>query len=195
MIGQVVGQIFDKIQDKFIKDQDGLWYNERLEEEKLKRQNFTKSRRNNVSGKNQYIKIEEKIEENSGGHLDAHMTSHMENENTLIINTNKINKETENFKNSNLFRQPNIPTKDQVWEFFNGLKATKEMAKAFYDKYDGIGWFLNGSPIVKWQALANSFVTNWNKIEQQRKAKPSFQQPDPTKIKIKLPNSPTPRYD
>jgi hypothetical protein len=195
MIGQVVGQIFDKIQDKFIKDQDGLWYNERLEEEKLKRQNFTKSRRNNVSGKNQFIKIEEKIEENSGGHLDGHMTSHMEDENTLIINTNKINKVTENFKNSNLFRQPNIPTKDQVWEFFHGARATKEMAKAFYDKYEGTGWFINGSPIVKWQAFANNFITNWMKIEEQKKKKNTFQQPDPTKIKIKLPNSPTPRYD
>jgi hypothetical protein len=113
------------------------------------------------------------------------------------INTNNINnnKETENLKNSNLFRQPNIPTKDQVWEFFHGAKATKEMAKAFYDKYDGTGWFINGSPIVKWQAFANNFITNWIKIEEQKKTKNTFQQPDPTKIKIKLPNSPTPRYD
>jgi len=113
------------------------------------------------------------------------------------INNNKINnnKEIENLKNSNLFRQPNIPTKEQVWEFFHGAKATKEMAKAFYDKYDGTGWFINGSPIVKWKSFANNFITNWNKIEEQRKAKPTFQQPDPTKIKIKLPNSPTPRYD
>ena len=110
-----------------------------------------------------------------------------------LINNNK--KQEENLKTSNLFRQPNIPTKDQVWEFFSGAGATKEMAKAFYDKYEGTGWFINGSPIVKWQAFANSFITNWNKIEEQRKTKTSFQQPDPTKVKIKLPNSPTPRYD
>jgi hypothetical protein len=106
----------------------------------------------------------------------------------------KIEEHTQ-IQNSNLFRQPNIPTKEQVWEFFHGAKATKEMAKAFYDKYDGTGWFINGSPIVKWQAFANNFITNWNKIEEQKKTKNNFQQPDPTKIKIKLPNSPTPRYD
>jgi hypothetical protein len=114
------------------------------------------------------------------------------------INSNNINnnKESKNLKNSNLFRQPNIPTKEQVWEFFQGVKGTKEMAKAFYDKYDGLGWFLNNSPIVKWQSLANTFVTNWNKIEEQRKNKNSYNNEQP-KIQTlrKLPNSPTPRYD
>jgi uncharacterized protein YdaU (DUF1376 family) len=196
MIAQVVGQNWDKIKEKFIKDENGLWYNERLEEEKVKRQNFTKSRRNNVSGNNQHKKNSEKNKEKVGGHMDGHMTSHMEDENTLLYN-NTINKEkeSENLKNSNLFRQPNIPTKDQVWEFFCGLNATKEMAKSFYDKHEGTGWFYNGSPIIKWQSFANNFVTNWNKIEEQKKSKSQFQQPDPTKVKIKLPNSPTPRYD
>jgi hypothetical protein len=188
MIGQVVGQIFEKIQDKFIKDENGLWYNERLEDEKLKRQNFTKSRRNNISGQNQHTKKQEKNKENESGHMVGHMTTHMENENTLIDN-NKINKEkeNENFKNSNLFRQPNIPNKNQVWEFFNGAGGTKEMAKNFYDKHESTGWFLNGSPIVKWQSIANNFITNWKKIEEQKKAKAFPQQPDPTKVKIKLP--------
>jgi len=194
MIGQVVGQIFEKIQDKFIKDEEGLWYNERLEEEKLKRQNFTKSRRNNVSGQNQHTKKEEKIEENMGGHLGGHMTTHMEDENTLIINTNKINKENENLKNSNLFRQPNIPTKIQVWEFFNGAGGTKEMAKAFYDKHDGTGWFINGSPIVKWQSFANNFITNWKKIEDKNNKK-GIQPIDNKSVKIKLSSNPQPKYD
>jgi hypothetical protein len=114
------------------------------------------------------------------------------------INSNNINnnKENENLKNSNLFRQPNIPTKEQVWEFFQGVKGTKEMAKAFYDKYDGLGWFLNNSPIVKWQSLANTFITNWNKIEEQRKNKNSYNNEQPKVQTLrKLPNSPTPRYD
>jgi hypothetical protein len=115
---------------------------------------------------------------------------------TTINNTIKNNNtENEILKNSNLFRQPTIPTKDQVWEYFSGLGATKEMAKSFYDKHEATGWFYNGSPIVKWASFANNFVTNWNKIEEQKKTKQTFQQPDPTKVKIKLPNSPTPRYD
>jgi hypothetical protein len=114
------------------------------------------------------------------------------------INTNNINnnKENENLKNSNLFRQPNIPNKNQVWEFFSGAGGTKDMAKAFYDKHDGTGWFINGSPIVKWQSLANSFITNWNKIEEQRKNK-GISNNDQSKVQTlrKLPSSPTPKYD
>jgi uncharacterized protein YdaU (DUF1376 family) len=94
MIGQVVGQIWDKIQDKFIKDDKGLWYNPRLEEEKLKRQNYTKSRRNNVSGENQHTKKDKKYKEKQVGHMDGHMTYHMEDEN--YSTNNKINNETNN---------------------------------------------------------------------------------------------------
>lgn len=111
----------------------------------------------------------------------------------IISNNINNNKESENLKNSNLFRQPNIPNKVQVWEFFKGAGATKEMAKAFYEKYEGTGWFLNGSPIVKWQSVGNSFISTWNKIEEQKKAK---SQPQVLKvISPKLASSPTPRYD
>jgi len=77
MIGQTVGQLWDKIKVKFTKDSKGLWYNVRLEEEQIKRQEFTKSRRNNVLGTNQYSKKEEE----EGGHTTKHMNGHMENVN------------------------------------------------------------------------------------------------------------------
>lgn len=74
MIGQAVGQIFGRIEDKFLIDDDGLYYNKRLEEEKEKRKAFTASRSNNRNGTNQYSK------------KSGHMTSHMENVN---VNKNK----------------------------------------------------------------------------------------------------------
>jgi len=81
MIGQTVGQIWDKIKDKFIQDENGLYYNKRLEVEQIKRRNFTESRRNNITGKNQYTT-------KKTGHTTKHMTNHMENENeNVIINT------------------------------------------------------------------------------------------------------------
>ena len=103
------------------------------------------------------------------------------------INTNNINnnKETENFKNSNLFRQPKIPSKDQVWEFFSRNGATKDMAKSFYEKYEATGWFLNGAPIINWNTLASRFITNWNNLEASRKS-PRVPETDNTKVKIKL---------
>ena len=80
MIGQIVGQIWDGIKDKFIQDDEGNWYNDRLEVEKNKRKEFTISRRNNLSGNNQYTK--------KGGH----MTTHMENEDVNSINSLNIEK-------------------------------------------------------------------------------------------------------
>jgi uncharacterized protein YdaU (DUF1376 family) len=69
MIGQTVGQLWVNLQDKFVQDTDGLWYNARLDIEKSKRKTYVDSRKNNKNGKNQHNK------------QVGHMTSHMENEN------------------------------------------------------------------------------------------------------------------
>jgi len=86
MVGQVVGQIWDKIKDKFTQDEQGMWYNRRLEEEKEKRQKFTQSRRNNISGENQHTK-NKKLTTTSERSHDQHMTTHMEDVN---VNENEI---------------------------------------------------------------------------------------------------------
>ena len=79
MIAQTVGQIWDRIKCKFIQDDEGLFYNERLELEKEKRKKFTESRRNNISGVNQYSKNVKKTNKKTEN-KKSHMTSHMENE-------------------------------------------------------------------------------------------------------------------
>tara|TARA_R110000868_G_scaffold1620_1_gene12945 strand:- start:280 stop:948 length:669 start_codon:yes stop_codon:yes gene_type:complete len=77
MIGQLVGQLWDSIKCKFVQDEQGLWYNIRLDQEKDKRMSFTQSRRNNIKGLNQ--------------HTIGHMTSHMEDENEDVNrNINKV---------------------------------------------------------------------------------------------------------
>ena len=77
MIGQLVGQLWESIKCKFVQDEQGLWYNIRLDQEKDKRMSFTQSRRNNIKGLNQ--------------HTIGHMTSHMENENEDVNrNINKV---------------------------------------------------------------------------------------------------------
>lgn len=70
--------------------------------------------------------------------------------------------QSEILKNSNLFRQPNIPTYDQVFEYFIKNGGTEEMAKNFFNKHEGAGWFVNGSPISNFVYLANNFINNWN---------------------------------
>jgi uncharacterized protein YdaU (DUF1376 family) len=81
MIGQSVGQLFGRIEDKFLVDGEGLYYNERLEIEKQKRKTFTQSRSNNRNGTNQYSK--------KSGHMSNHMEDVNVNKNKGIINTKK----------------------------------------------------------------------------------------------------------
>ena len=88
-------------------------------------------------------------------------------------------------ENSNLFRKPVVPSKDEVWEVFSRGGGTKEMAKSFYDKYESTGWFLNGSPVTNFTALANRFISNWKENEK-NKNKHTKAEFDPTKVKIKL---------
>jgi uncharacterized protein YdaU (DUF1376 family) len=77
MIGQVLGQqggqMWDILKDKFIIDDDGKYFNKRLEEEQKKRRAYTDSRKNNFGGLNQYSKKQ--------GHKGGRMTDHMENRN------------------------------------------------------------------------------------------------------------------
>ena len=90
MIGQTVGQIWDGLKDKFQKDKDGLWFNERLEVEKTKRKSYVTSRLNNKTGKNQYSK--------DGGHMTSHMENEDENNVLVKLKENGSKKFSGNFK-------------------------------------------------------------------------------------------------
>ena len=52
MIHHTVGHLWEQVKCKFIQDDEGLWYNVRLDIEKEKRKTFTESRRNNIKPKN-----------------------------------------------------------------------------------------------------------------------------------------------
>lgn len=72
---------------------------------------------------------------------------------------------------SNLNRKPVIPTKNQIWEFFVSAGGTKEMAKAFFEKHDATGWFIDGSPIVNFRSLANKFIDTWKRNDEEKNKK------------------------
>lgn len=92
------------------------------------------------------------------------------NANKNKVNKNKKNKkdstllENNHLKNSNLFRQPNIPTYQEVLEHFKRNAGTEEMAKIFFDKHSAVGWFNKGTPISNFRYLVSSFITNFNKF-------------------------------
>jgi len=104
MIGQLVGQLWESIKCKFVKDDEGLWYNIRLDQEKEKRMAFTQSRRNNVKGLNQ--------------HTIGHMTSHMEDENKNVNkNINKVKIIDEQF--------------EEFWDLYDYKKSRDKAEKAW----------------------------------------------------------------
>lgn len=75
--------------------------------------------------------------------------------------------------NSNLFRKPNIPTKDQVLQSFMGFGGTKEMSDAFWNECEATEWFYKGSPMMNFRNRVPSYVTNWKKNESGRKIIPT----------------------
>ena len=94
MIGQVLGQksgqLWDTLKYKFEIDEDGRYFNKRLEEEQEKRKAFTASRKNNIKGGNQYTRKENNESSYDQTH-DHHMTNHMVivNENINITSSNE----------------------------------------------------------------------------------------------------------
>jgi hypothetical protein len=74
MIGHTIGQVWGRISHKFTQDDNGKWFNERLDKEKIKRKMYVESRSNNKLGKNQH------------SNTNGHMSSHMENENIFLNN-------------------------------------------------------------------------------------------------------------
>lgn len=67
-----------KLKTKFIQDSDGLFYNQKLEEEVFKRKKFTQSRRDNLSG---ISHIGDHMNNHMGGDMGTQVGDHMENRN------------------------------------------------------------------------------------------------------------------
>lgn len=146
MIGRMVGQLWDSIKHKFIQDENGLWYNIRLEQEKEKRKAFTESRRNNIKGKNQHTEIKTK----KTGHKKGHMTSHMENEN---VNVNVI---IEYFKEKGYTEE----TAKKFYDFYsvtNWIDSNGKKVKSWKQKAQSV-WFTEENKIkpepIKYKSIA-----------------------------------------
>lgn len=150
MIGQVVGQIWDNIKHKFTKDDEGLWFNERLDIEKNKRKAYVDSRKNNKIGKNQHTKKR------------GHMTSHMENVNE---NENKDNKEGKKQKIIN-------PELKEVVEYFRDNGYTSDSAKKAFEYYSVADWHdSKGSKVKNWKQKMRGV---WFKPENKEVKKPKL---------------------
>lgn len=82
VLGVDFAQAWHTLQKKFKQDEAGLFYNERAEIEKSKREKFVKSRRNNLKSSHMKPHMDD--------HMDNHMGPHMDNVN---VNTNEFVKD------------------------------------------------------------------------------------------------------
>lgn len=146
---------------KFDQNSDGNFINSVMDE--IRKKFINRKETNKVNGnfggrpKTEMV-IENKTE-------TGHIPNPYPNNSTTVERVLQSEEPAHDLKNSNLFRKPVIPTKHQVLEAILNVGGTKEMAKKFYEKHEGTGWFINGSPIVNFAALANKFVSNWKKNE------------------------------
>lgn len=75
--------------------------------------------------------------------------------------------------NSNLYRQPNIPTFEEVHQDFKRKGGTEEMAKKFYEANSGVGWYRKGTPITNFRYFVSSFIENFKTYQNVNNSKPS----------------------
>ena len=148
-----LGSVSVDVLSKFIKDKDGNFFNERLQEEIEKRIQFTESRRNNGS-KGGRPKNNTKPLGLAKHNL---MEDVNENENEDIntnVNSNKL--ETLNKKFCKF---------EETIEYFSirlGIEQGKTEAEKFFNYYESNGWKVGKNPMKNWRAAANNWITNTN---------------------------------
>jgi len=146
MVRHTVGQLWDTIKVKFKKDKEGLYFNKRLEDEKIKRSLYTASRRNNADGKNQYSKE---------GHTTKHMDGHMEDEN---INENK--------DTNKRFKEPPL---DEV-KVYCKFRNNNVDPDIFWNFYESKGWMVGKNRMKSWKAAVHTWEKNDDKTPVNKRA-------------------------
>ncbi len=133
------------IKKKFIQDNEELFFNERLEVEIIKRQQYSQRQKERVNKR-----------------WDKYRG------NTVVIPVNETGTETVLGKEN--MREKPFPKISEVERVFIAQGGTKEMALAFFNKHSSVGWIMRGSPIKEFSFLVGSFITNWNQNLQSKNA-------------------------
>jgi len=91
---------------------------------------------------------------------------------------NKHNKNLESsstpeslLENSNLFRKPNIPTFEQVYEDCIRKGGTKQMAEKFFAKHEAYGWITSNGAITNFSYLLSNYIASWKENEEKNNLK------------------------
>lgn len=154
----LVGSISDNLKVKFRIDENGMWYNEKLEDEIRKRAKFAESRREN--GK----KGGRKASAEPSGLPSAIHSGEPTDNLPLNINIDSIIN-TNSTKEGVIGGERKPPTLETIEYYFIQQGGTKKMALHFYNKHSATGWMANGQPIKSFTFLITNFINNWRDNE------------------------------
>ena len=137
--------------EKFEKDENGLFFNLRLDEEIYKRKAYSESRRNNRKKKE--VKEEDMLI------ISKTYDEHMENEDENVI----INKK----ERRKVFKKPTIEDIKKEFPTFN--------AESFINYYESNGWMVGRNKMVNWKAKVKNWIAkDYNQQTQVTTIKPKF---------------------
>ena len=155
---EMCGSYDERIFSKFSKDENGCYYNERMEIEAEKRKRYSESRSNNRKKK--------KSEDMSDDEFDTSKSyvPHMENENENI--NENINNTCKKVKRVYKKKEFIPPTFEEVLSYAKE-RNREDLAKKFYDYFTAGDWVdSNGKKVERWKA---KFITWENNTEKPKK--------------------------
>ena len=161
----------EEIFSKFIRDENGNYYNQRLELEINKRKAYSESRRNNRKKKeeNNISKTYEKDMLNICNSYVEHMENENININEIVNRNNRDNRgmgeeeKEERWngiepKRSKIFCKPTV---DEITSYC--LERNNRVdAQHFYDFYESKGWMVGKNKMKDWKACVRTWERNDN---------------------------------
>ena len=146
------GEIDREVIGKLKRDDDGLYYNERLDEETSKRRKYSESRAKNRKG-DAASKSYDKHMSNICNSYDEHMVNENENVNINTISSTE--------KDSTRGDKPRFapPALDDVKAYCAERKNTVD-AEHWYSYYEANGWMVGRNKMKDWKASVRTWEKN-----------------------------------
>jgi len=152
--------VYTSVSQKFSRNEDGNYCNERLMLEISKRKAFAESRRNNRMKKTSLTHVS-----NTSKTYVPHMENENENENEIKkkVSRKKFVKPHEN-NVYNLMGELNMQGKN-----FMSEDKLVNFARVFMDYYESNGWVVGKTPMKDWQSTVRNWMRKeWDKIKNQK---------------------------
>jgi hypothetical protein len=152
--------VFNSVSQKFLRNEDGNYCNERLMLEISKRKAFAESRRNNRLKKTSLIHVS-----NTSKTYVPHMENENENENEIKkkVSRKKFVKPDENDV-YNLMGELNMQGKNFMTE-----DKLINFARTFMDHYEANGWIVGKASMKDWQSTVRNWMRReWDKVKNQK---------------------------